>query len=75
MNNSLNVNTNVSRETSTRQRARRGTTKCPHCDKPRCESSAYCKDHRAQAQREWRARQKAKFQALQAAVGTWMEPA
>lgn len=75
MENSVHVDIKVSRETIGRQRARRGTTKCPHCDKPRVESSAYCREHRNAAQKEWRARERAKIKALKAMAGTWVEPA
>jgi hypothetical protein len=76
MNNSVHVDTNVSRETgSNRQRAQRGTTKCPHCDRPRVESSAYCREHRNAAQKEFRRRQREKMQALLKMVGTWVDPA
>jgi hypothetical protein len=79
MKNNVHVDTNVSRETgSTRQRARRGTTKCPHCDQPRLEGHAYCRQHHAAYQKAWRAKERARIKALEAAAGVsggWVEPA
>jgi hypothetical protein len=46
----------LSRETHSRRRAvRGGTTICSRCDQPRCAGSAYCRDHRNEYQRAWRA--------------------
>lgn len=58
-----------------KQRARRGTTKCPHCDKPRVESSAYCREHRNLAQKEYRKRIRQELEEFRAQRGTWVEPA
>lgn len=70
----------VSRETSdcVKQRARRGTTKCSHCDNPRLATSAYCRDHHNAYRRQHRARERARIKALEAAAGVsggWVEPA
>jgi hypothetical protein len=76
MENNVHVNTNVSRLTpSTRKRAVRHTTKCPHCDQPRLSTHAYCREHWNAYQREWRTKERARIKALEAAVGTWVEPA
>lgn len=73
--NNVHVDINVSRETQGRLRARRGTTKCPHCDNPRLEGHAYCRAHHAAYQKAWRAKERARIKALEAAVGIWVEPA
>lgn len=58
-------NTNVSCGTA-RVRQRRGTTKCPHCDEPRVAGHAYCREHRAQYQKEWRKKQRDELQRIRA---------
>lgn len=73
------MHSNVSRE-SCREHYRAkpvkgGKSKCSRCDAEHAPGSAYCASHRAEYQRVWRAKERARIKALEAAVGTWVEPA
>ncbi len=58
-----------SRETPRAKPVRGGTTKCSRCDQPRMPSLAYCREHHAAYQREWRKARAEELRRLRALHG------
>lgn len=70
------VSRSISHETLGRSRpVRGGKATCSLCDKPHAPGTGYCKEHHAAYMREWRKRERDRIKALEAQVGTWVEPA